>query len=69
MGRRSRRVRESLGFFAPYRKPDDGYRLVPFETKRDKWEYMKRRGLDKVYLEIRAVFGDGIEEPIIRRRV
>jgi hypothetical protein len=68
VGRRSRRVRESLGFFTPYRKPDDGYRLVPLKTKRDKWEYMKQSGLDEVYLQIKAVFGGGIDEPIISHK-
>ena len=68
MGPRSRRVRESLGFFAPYRPPDDGYRIVPLKTKRDKWEYMKKTGLDKTYLQIKAVFGEGIEEPVISHK-
>ena len=68
MGQRSRRVRESLGFFTPYRVPDDGYRLVPLKTKRDKWEYMKKSGLDVVYLKIKAIFGEGIEEPVISHK-
>ena len=68
MGQRSRRVRESLGFFTPYRVPDAGYRLVPLKTKRDKWEYMKKSGLDVVYLQIKAIFGEGIEEPVISHK-
>ena len=68
MGQRSRRVRESLGYQQPYRVPDDGYRIVPLKTKRDKWEYMKKTGLDEVYLSIKAVFGEGIDVPVISHK-
>ena len=56
------------GYVEPRKKADDGYRIIPFNNKREKWEYMKAHNLDEIFLEIKAVFGD-VKEPVLRRKI
>ena len=69
MGQRAESIRRSLGYSKPKRSPDDGYRLISFESKKEKWEYMKNNNLADVFLTIKKVFGDHVQEPIISRKV
>tara|TARA_Y100000296_G_scaffold41385_1_gene47692 strand:- start:232 stop:420 length:189 start_codon:yes stop_codon:yes gene_type:complete len=57
--------RDLLGYEEGEQEPP--VELIPFSSKRAKWEWMKDRGLSEVFLEIKEVFGT-TEEPIITRR-
>lgn len=61
-------IRRMHGYVPPKPDPDDGYRLIPFENKKEKWEYMKSNELADVYLIIKKLFGTGVPEPIISRK-
>ena len=66
MGASGRSVRRSLGW-RPGRQQDDGYRELTFNSKKDKWEWMKKHGLAEIVLQVKEIFGD-IGEPVVKRR-
>jgi len=54
---------ESLGYQKPKPKP---LKMISkkFSSKREKWEFMKARNLDSIYLNVKDIFGD-VGEPEI----
>ena len=59
------KIAKSLGY-TPTSESDD-YRLIPFNNKREKWEYMKAKGLSEVFEQIKEAFPE-CSEPIIKRK-
>ena len=57
--------RDLLGYEEGEQEPP--VELIPFSSKRAKWEWMKDRGLSEVFLDIKEDVGS-TEEPIITRR-
>ena len=54
---------ESLGYQKPKPKPPKRI-FKKFSSKREKWEFMKARNLDSIYLNVKDIFGD-VGEPEI----
>ena len=55
-----------LGYVKSKPREDRGDRILGFQTKEAKWQYMKDHDLAATYLIIKEVFGD-IGEPVITK--
>lgn len=66
MGRRDKRIREVLGY-SPVKCENLDRVMVPFNNKYEKWEYMRQKGLDEAFLEVKKLF-PSCEEPVVFRR-
>ena len=55
-----------LGYVRSEPKEDRGDRILGFQTKESKWQYMKDHDLAETYLVIKEVFGD-VGEPVITK--